>query len=84
MTIVGDSLCSFTFSLCLVCNWGNVLHLSCRSIVVKPHTPPPPPPDILLYIISLSCDSFTGNSVAVVADTLFTGHTNVLIVMLAN
>jgi len=85
MTIVGDNLCSFfTFLLCLMCNWGNVLHLSYRSVVVTSHilpAPPPPQPNILLYIlISLSCDSFTGN----VADTFFAGHMNVLIVMLAN
>ena len=71
-----------------MCNWGNVLHLSCRSVVVTSHippAPPPPQPNILLYIhISLSCDSFTGNGVAVVADTFFAGHMNVLIVMLAN
>jgi len=66
---------------------GNVLHLSCRIVVDTSHIPPPPPapPNILLYIhSSLSCGSFTGNGVVVVSDTFFTGHMNVLIVMLAN
>lgn len=42
ITIVGDNLCSLTFLLCLMCSWGNVLRLSCRSIVVTSCIPPLP------------------------------------------